>query len=59
MMPMIDGACLTTYPWRGVDGQSNFPGYAVDKGYIVWGLTYRMLHTLLETVWPHWEPHPT
>ncbi len=58
VVPLLSGDTLTTYPWTGLDGQSTFPGYEVEKGYIVWGLTYRMLHTFFEIVHPEWTPPP-
>lgn len=33
-----------------------FNGYRLDKGYFVWGLTYRMLKSFFATIDPEWRP---
>jgi len=43
------GAHDTTYPLQWKGQHHEFPGYDVGPG-IVWGLTYRMLHALFETL---------
>lgn len=45
---------LTELTWapRGVTGR--YPGYRTDAG-IVWGMTYRMLNHLFESLWDDWR----
>lgn len=47
--PLVSGAAATTFPFRHEGEVHRFPAWDVE-GRIVWGLTYRMLETLLSRV---------
>ena len=47
LLPLYRGEVDTVRPYRWHGKQIDFPAYDVD-GRVVWGLTYRMLHSLFQ-----------
>lgn len=47
---MLDGTLKETQTFEWAGNSSEFDGYLLGKGKFVWGLTYRTLQTLFETV---------
>ncbi len=56
-LPGLAGNLLHDTETRPMAGEPTvFNGYRLERGHFVWGLTYRMLKSLLSTIDPAWEP---
>ncbi len=51
---MVSGVNHTESDQLATSGFGTWPGYRLERGHFVWGLTYRMLHTFFGIIQPGW-----